>query len=171
MIMAVPQELVLDLMEERMLLHREAEGFIIAGFPRDVLQASAFQSRSHHSSGIFVFLLICPEKGYNFYLGSSAALVRYCLTAASLSWEEASWKGRTLIRQPPQGKGNHCGRNNPWLARWARRAVTRDFLSCLGCSGQPGKKYFFLTVPTRFQFMCPHRPATWADSRAGSACL
>jgi adenylate kinase family enzyme len=37
---------VLDLVEERMLLHREAEGFIIAGFPRDVLQASAFQNRS-----------------------------------------------------------------------------------------------------------------------------
>ena len=36
---------MLELMEERMLLHREAEGFIIAGFPRNVLQASAFQTR------------------------------------------------------------------------------------------------------------------------------
>ncbi len=92
-----------------MLLHREAEGFIIAGFPRDVLQASAFQSRSLGDI-LLISVLICPEKGYNFYLGSSAALVPYCLTAASLSWEEASWKGRTLISQPPPGRGNHCGR-------------------------------------------------------------
>ncbi len=35
-----------------------------------------------------------------------------------------------------------------------------------GCPGQPITKYFF---PHRalFQFMCPHRPETWAGSRAG----
>jgi adenylate kinase family enzyme len=66
--MTVPQELVLDLMEERMLLHREAEGFIIAGFPRDVLQASAFQSRSHHSSGIFCFYTYLYQKRLKIFL-------------------------------------------------------------------------------------------------------
>ena len=31
----------------------------------------------------------------------------------------------------------------PWLVRLARRASTRDFLSCLDCSRQPSTKYFF----------------------------
>jgi hypothetical protein len=42
----------------------------------------------------------------------------------------------------------------------------KRLLSCLGCSGQPSKKYFF-PHSTPFPFMCPHRPATWAGSRAG----
>ncbi len=33
------------------------------------------------------------------------------------------------------------------------------FLFCLGCSSRPRTKYFF---------SCPHRPASYADSRAGS---
>jgi hypothetical protein len=49
----------------------------------------------------------------------------------------------------------------PWFVRWARRDGPRDFLSCLGCSGQPSRKYFFL-IP------CPHRQEPWAGSRAGS---
>jgi hypothetical protein len=54
----------------------------------------------------------------------------------------------------------------PWLDRWVRRAGPRWLLSCLGCSGQLSTKYFF-THRTQFQFMCPHRLATWAGSRAG----
>jgi hypothetical protein len=42
----------------------------------------------------------------------------------------------------------------PWLVCWARRAGTRDFLSCLGCSGQPSTTYFFLTVHY-FNFCVP----------------
>jgi hypothetical protein len=54
----------------------------------------------------------------------------------------------------------------PWLVRWARRAGTRDFfLSCLGWPSQPST---FFPHRTLFLFMCPHRPATWADRRAGS---
>ncbi len=34
----------------------------------------------------------------------------------------------------------------PWLVNWARRASTRDFWFCLGCSSRPSTKYFFLTV-------------------------
>ncbi len=36
----------------------------------------------------------------------------------------------------------------------------------LSCSGQPSTNYSFLHR-TLFQSMCPHRPATWAGSRAG----
>jgi hypothetical protein len=151
-----------------MLLHREAEGFIIAGFPRDVLQASAFQSRSLGDI-LLISVLICPEKGSNFYLGSSAALGRYCLTAASLSWEEASWKDRTLISQPPPGKGNHCGRNNPWLARCARRAGTRDFLSFLGCSGQPSTKDF--SSPYTISLHMSPTPSNLSRQSCRAACL
>ncbi len=32
-----------------------------------------------------------------------------------------------------------------WLALWACHTGTKSFLSCLGCSGQPCTKYFFLT--------------------------
>jgi hypothetical protein len=44
----------------------------------------------------------------------------------------------------------------PWLVRWTRRY--KRFLSCLGCSSQPSKKYYF---PRRTLFHCisPHRPA------------
>jgi hypothetical protein len=43
----------------------------------------------------------------------------------------------------------------------------KSFLSCLGCSSRHSTKYFF---PHRslFQIICPHRPACWASSRAGS---
>jgi hypothetical protein len=51
----------------------------------------------------------------------------------------------------------------------ARHAGTRDFLSCLGCSSQQSIKYLFpFPHRTLFQFMSPHRPATWAGSRAGA---
>ncbi len=46
----------------------------------------------------------------------------------------------------------------PWLV-CSPRTYTR-LLSCLGCSGQTGTKYFF-PLRTLFQFICPHRPATW----------
>ncbi len=49
----------------------------------------------------------------------------------------------------------------------------KRFLSCLGCSSQLSTKYFF-PHRTLFQFMCPHRQALWAGSRAGppvSVCL
>ncbi len=39
-------------------------------------------------------------------------------------------------------------------------------LSCLGCSCRPSTKYFF-PHRTLFQFICPYRPVSWADSRAG----
>jgi hypothetical protein len=42
----------------------------------------------------------------------------------------------------------------------------KRLLSCLGCSGQPSIKIFFL-YRTKFEFVCPHHPATWASSRAG----
>ncbi len=41
------------------------------------------------------------------------------------------------------------------------------FLSCVGCSSKPCTKSIF-PPRTLFHFMCPHRPASWAGSRAGS---
>jgi hypothetical protein len=54
----------------------------------------------------------------------------------------------------------------PWLVRWAHRVGTRDFYPALAALVSPVHKYSF-SHRTIFQFMCPHRPATWAGSRAG----
>ncbi len=48
------------------------------------------------------------------------------------------------------------------LSCWYNR-----FLSCFGCSSRPNIKYFF-PHGTLFKFICPHRPASWSGSRAGS---
>ncbi len=54
----------------------------------------------------------------------------------------------------------------PWLVRpWARRAGTRDFILPWLLWSALNKLFF--PHHTLFQFMCPHRPATWAGSRAG----
>ncbi len=45
----------------------------------------------------------------------------------------------------------------------------REFLFCLCCCSRPSTKYFFPPRGrTLFQCLCPRRPASWADSRAGS---
>ncbi len=41
------------------------------------------------------------------------------------------------------------------------------FLFCLGCSSRPRTKYFFSSPFTLVQLFCPHRLASWVDSRAG----
>jgi hypothetical protein len=53
----------------------------------------------------------------------------------------------------------------PWLVRWALHAGTRDFFPVLGCSSRASTKYFF-PRPTLCHFICHHRPATSAGSRA-----
>jgi hypothetical protein len=56
----------------------------------------------------------------------------------------------------------------PWLVRhWARRAGTRGFYPTLAALVSPEQTIFF-PHHTLFKFMCPHRPAAWARSRAGS---
>jgi hypothetical protein len=52
-----------------------------------------------------------------------------------------------------------------WFAVF--RAGTRDFCSALAASVGPVQNILFLTR-TLFQFLCLHRPARWAGSRAGS---
>jgi hypothetical protein len=54
----------------------------------------------------------------------------------------------------------------PWLVRWARRAGSRDFYPALAALVNLVKNIFF-PHSTLLQFMCPHRPATWASSRTG----
>jgi hypothetical protein len=53
----------------------------------------------------------------------------------------------------------------PWLVRWLVVPVHEIFF-CLGCSSQPSTNIF--PHCTLFQFLCPHRPTSWAGSRAGS---
>ncbi len=53
------------------------------------------------------------------------------------------------------------------LVRWACRAGTRDFCPALAALVGPVKNIFF-PHRTLFPFLCPHRPASWAVSRAGS---
>ena len=54
-----------------------------------------------------------------------------------------------------------------WLVRWAGPAGTRlkGYCSDLAALVGPVQNIFFHT--TLFQFLCPHRPASWAGSRAG----
>ncbi len=47
----------------------------------------------------------------------------------------------------------------PWLVRWARHARTRDFCPALAALVSP--------VQNVFQFMCTHRPETWAGVMQG----
>jgi len=54
-----------------------------------------------------------------------------------------------------------------WLVRWAFRAGTRDFYSALAAMVSPIQNILFLTLDYIFQFMCSHRPATWAGSCVG----
>jgi hypothetical protein len=58
-----------------------------------------------------------------------------------------------------------------WLIRWALHAGTRGFFPALaalvGPPPPPNTKYFF-PFRTLFQFISPHRPASWAGGRAGS---
>ncbi len=43
----------------------------------------------------------------------------------------------------------------------------KRFLVCFGCSSRQSTKTFFPHRPL-FQCLCPHRPASWAGSHAGS---
>jgi hypothetical protein len=54
----------------------------------------------------------------------------------------------------------------PWLVRWARRAVTRNF--CPALTALVGLIQNFFPHCTLVHFICPLRPARWAGSRAGS---
>jgi hypothetical protein len=62
----------------------------------------------------------------------------------------------------------------PWLIPCARRAGTRDYYPVLAALVSVVQNIFFLTVHYFNLCVCPHRPTTWADSRAGppvSVCL
>jgi hypothetical protein len=73
-----------------------------------------------------------------------------------------SWSTGNYLPVPVHMKGILS-----WLARWARRAGTRDFCSALAGLVQ---NIFFLTAHY-FTSLSPHRPASWAGRRAGPPCL
>ncbi len=64
-------------------------------------------------------------------------------------------------------KGTKRGGFLSWLVRWACSAGIRDFCSALAALVGPVQNIFF-PHHTLLQFLCPHRPAMWAGSRAGS---
>ncbi len=81
--------------------------------------------------------------------------------------EKREGKPLLLVKLRQMGtQGVHLKGVLPWLIRWSYRAGTRDFLSCLGCFSWPSTIFFHHC--TLFHFVCPHRPASWAGSRAGS---
>jgi hypothetical protein len=53
----------------------------------------------------------------------------------------------------------------PWLVPWAWD--TRGFSSALAAVVGPEQNMFFLTFKL-FQFLCSHRPGSWAGSHTGS---
>ncbi len=55
----------------------------------------------------------------------------------------------------------------PWLVRWAHRAGTLNFCHALAALMGPVQNIFF-PRRTLFQFICLHRPPSWAGSHAGS---
>ncbi len=55
----------------------------------------------------------------------------------------------------------------PWLVRWACCAGPRDFCPALSALVSPVQNVFF-PHRTLFHFICPHRPASLAGSRAVS---
>jgi hypothetical protein len=73
----------------------------------------------------------------------------------------ADWKLRQMGSQRV-----HLNRILIWLVRWACPADTRDFVLPWLLQSAPCKQFFFHR--TLFQFICSHRPTSWAGSRAGS---
>jgi hypothetical protein len=53
------------------------------------------------------------------------------------------------------------------IGSWAFSAGTGDFCPALAALVGPGSKHFF-PHNTQFQFFCPHCPASWTGSHAGS---
>jgi hypothetical protein len=51
-----------------------------------------------------------------------------------------------------------------WLIRWSRCSGTKNVYPALAASAHYN---IFFSHHTLSQFLCPHRPATWAASRAG----
>jgi hypothetical protein len=54
---------------------------------------------------------------------------------------------------------------HPWLAHWVRHAGTRNFCPAFADLVGPLQNIFSMHCKL-FQFICPHRPASWAVSRA-----
>ncbi len=72
------------------------------------------------------------------------------------------------IETEVNGDSKSSNERGPSLVnRWACHARTIDFCSALAAEVGPEYKIFF-PHRTLFHFFCPHRPASWTGSRAGS---
>jgi hypothetical protein len=68
--------------------------------------------------------------------------------------------------QRGQTKGFHS-----WLVRWACRAGPIDICSALSALVGPVQNIFFLVLNTLFQFLFPHRLASWQAAVLGRLSL
>ncbi len=72
------------------------------------------------------------------------------------------------IETEVNGDSKSTNERGPYVVGfWACRASTRDFYSALSVLVIRELNIFFITVHY-FKFLCPHRPASWAGSHAGS---
>ncbi len=72
------------------------------------------------------------------------------------------------VETEQNGDSKSTNERGPWSVRWALHAGTRDFCLALAALVGPVKNIFSSSHFSQFQLIFPHRPATWAGSRAGS---
>ncbi len=122
-------------------------------------------------------LLWCPNpweemhrSGYFHVLGTGCSLVlQKDLEYWTIGETRETREGWPMLTVETEVNGDSKSTKKkvlPWTVRWVCCAGTRDFCPALACSGQPSTNNFFPRC-TLFQFMCPHRQATWASSRTG----
>jgi hypothetical protein len=95
---------------------------------------------------------------YPFRWSLSLALVNTAVTVPKPERIESGWPLLTVETETNE-------RSPPLVGLLGLSCKYKRLLSCFSCSSRHSRKYFFFTL---FQLICPHRPASWAGSPAGS---
>jgi hypothetical protein len=143
---------------------------------RGLFHPMTIQYWGHYSS----FVLVQKTTILNMYLGTmigkiqrSRGVAPTCHSTTFTPVSKVRLREITerwpLLTVETEVNGVSAGSTNervlPWLVRWACRAGTRDFCPALAALVSPIQDIFTVHY---FQFVCPHCPASWAGSRAGS---
>jgi hypothetical protein len=99
---------------------------------------------------------------------ASHLTVSFIILKSSVKWNRSSYPERLHVKL--NGDSQSTNERVPFLVgSFGLSCQHKRFLFCLalGCSSWPSTKIFF-PHRTLFQFLCLHRPASWAGSRAGS---